>query len=381
MKKFLFAILSVLCFTCLSLGLTACGGNDNTDGDKDGGVTHTHVQASTGFDDSQHYSICSCGEKFDHENHQVKSIDFNATHHYSICACGAEFNKREHMITGNKELCQTCGTTVVYDADSFQNAIDLTQYYDMHISFANDVDLNGFDWLSPAIRINSTRTCTIDGRNFAIIGLNSSIYDYTYGMKFIVKNLTFKNATVTDHEIENNNGGKDKVASLFSSEMLRMGKGCDYTFNNVHVVDCNITTANYGAAFVAYSNGGKIEVVNCSFKGTITGAGSVGVVVGHSISDLTVDGLEIKMGSVISCTDDRGETGQRKAGSVFGTSAHSHDVFGGVQTITVKNVTNNGSVLNVNGVANEHNTDIYGRIVQPDNSKGSCADCVIEYNE
>ncbi len=161
--------------------------------------------------------------------------------------------------------------------------------------------------------------------------------------------------------------------------MLRAGKCSNYTFDNVHVDDCSVSGSNYVGAFVSYSNGGNILVTNCSFKGTLTAGGSVGVVVGHTITNVTVNGLEIKADSQIKCTADRG-TSERKAGSVIGTVAHSHDVFSGVQTIIVKNVTNNGEVVNINGIANPHNTDIYGRIVQPDNSKGACVDCVIVYN-
>ena len=358
MKKFLICLISLIFVVC-TLGLIACGGGDQP--------PHTHVEASFGSDDTHHFSVCECGETFNKKEHDYSSSDFDALYHWAVCSCGKEHSKGEHQIRGAANVCSTCQTTIISDADALWYALDSVSSFSMHLSLSNDIDLADYDWQPITIMDGNKVSCEIDGRGHSIINMNQSLFAETYNIIFKVRNLTFKDANVESHTVSDGTA----CASLFSSEMLRQGVGCNYTFENVHVVDCNITSAKYGAAFVSYSNGGTVKVDKCSFKGTITGDGSVGVAVGHTNGNLYVNGLEVKEGSVIKNTIDLASE-PRKAGAVLGTAAHSHDTLSGVQTVDVKNVTNKGQVVNINGVPNAQAGDLVGRIVQPSHDSDGC---------
>lgn len=331
MKKLLSILLSALLITCLSIGIVGCDGN------KENTPTPTPPAHS----------------------HTLESTDFDATHHWKICVCGDSYDKYEHDWDGGTTYCLTCKVFIVFDADSFQSAIDQTMTFAIKIAFANDVELSNYNYQAPYIGNGKDRVVEIDGRGFGIIGQTKPIYQQTYKMTFNVKNFYFINANVqyTDEAVSN----LANQLGLFSSEYLRTGIACTYNFTNCHIVNATIKSANYCAGFIGYSNGGNINVTNCSFSGSIEAEGSVGIVVGHTIGNVTVNGLELKANSTVKCSQDRG-TSARKAGLVFGTVAYESTVTTNFKpTIIMSNVVNNGTVININGVANADDSDLYGR--------------------
>ncbi len=340
MKKLLTILLSILCVICMSIGMVGCGNSDEkptpTPTPTPTPPAHTHIEQSS---------------------------DFDATHHWKKCECGEPYDKAEHDWDGGTTYCSTCKVFVVYDAESFQEAIDNTMTFGTKMAFANDVDLSNFNYEPPYIGDGDERVVEIDGRGFGIIGQTKPIYEQTYNMTFNVKNLYFINANVQYTE-----GDFSNQLGLFSSEYLRTGIACTYNFTNCHIVNATIKSANYCAGFIGYSNGGNINVTNCSFSGSIEAPGSVGIVVGHTIGNVTVNGLELKANSTVKCSEDRG-TSARKAGLVFGTVAFESTVTTNFKpTIVISNAVNNGTVVNINGVANADNSDLYGRNAAGENA-------------
>ncbi len=344
MKKLLTILLSILFITCLSIGLVGCGGSEETPSPNPA-PTPTPPPAHT---------------------HTEQSSNFDATHHWKECECGEPYDKAEHDWDGGTTYCSTCQVFVVFDAESFQSAIDYTETFGIKMAFANDVDLTNFVYEAPYIGDGNGRTIHIDGRGFGIIGQTKPIYEQTYNMTFNVKNLYFINANV--QYTNDATSGFANQLGLFSSEYLRTGIACTYNFTNCHIVNATIKSANYCAGFIGYSNGGNINVTNCSFSGSIEAPGSVGIVVGHTIGNVTVNGLELKANSTVKCSQDRG-TGARKAGLVFGTVAFESTVTTNFKpTIVISNAVNNGTVVNINGVANADNSDLYGRNAAGENA-------------
>lgn len=169
-----------------------------------------------------------------------------------------------------------------------------------------------------------------------------------------VNDLIIDGAVITDAT------EKDGYVGVFGNDAASIN-GSAFTFNNVHV-KANVTSTNYAGGFVAYVGNSEssssatpqnvLAVNGCSFEGTVTGGGSVGAIVGHEVCIINVTGFEVKQGSVIECTEDRG-TSARKAGALFGTIQGP---------VTVSGIVNNGEVVNVNGAANADDTNLYGRI-------------------
>lgn len=338
MKKLLTILLGLLCVICMSIGMVGCG---NSDEKPTPTPTPTPPPAHT---------------------HIEQSSDFDATHHWKKCECGEIYEKVEHNWSSGRTYCSTCKVFVVFDAESFQAAIDYTMIFGAKIALANDVDLSKFNYEAPLITDGDERKVEIDGRGFGIIGQTTPIYQQTYNMTFNVKNLYFINSNVQYTE-----GVFANQLGLFSSEYLEEGRPCDYSFTNTHVVNATIKSANYCAGFIGYSAGGNIVVNNCSFSGSIEAGGSVGAVVGHTFGNVTVNGFEIKEESTIKCSEDRG-MGARKAGAIFGTITYQSSSTAFKPVATMQNVVNNGTVVNINGVANADNSDLYGRNAAGENA-------------
>ncbi len=140
MKKVSLLVLVCMILSLMLATLTACGEN------------HTHkAGAEYVFDKTNHFKLCSCGEKMESAKHADANNDeacdacgyamnhtvhtygadwaFDATNHYNVCdECKATSNVAAHADTNNDGACDTCAVIMdnehVFDTAWTSDATD-----------------------------------------------------------------------------------------------------------------------------------------------------------------------------------------------------------------------------------------------------------------
>lgn len=211
------------------------------------------------------------------------------------------------------------------------------------ISLENNLDMTG-KTLTPINNVGFT----LNGNNYTISNLNS-----TSSALFVAKAngnvlYTFKNLNLKDCNVTSTNN----YAALF----IGNAESCTKIFiDNCKIENCNVTGEKYSAFFLAYGAGygENVQHIITESKiigGSVTGGGSTGTIVGHAgasdktntiIDKITIDGTTIT-----------GEDAEHE-GLIVGTA---HIGISKISNITASNYT-----LTKNGTNPAH--IMYGRFV------------------
>ena len=222
---------------------------------------------------------------------------------------------------------------VITTADDLVNAFANLNAGDV-LYIAADLDMTG-KTITP---VTGNKGFTMYGNGNTISNLNTTaaalFVDHSGSSSYTFDGVVLENCSVNS----TTNYGALFVGDGDTSDAI--------TITNCVAKNCNVTSAKYAAAFVAYTAGYDVQnngpvysdvlVENCSvIGGSITGGGSTGAAVGHAggnvdttttISNFTVDGVAIN-----------GEDAEH-TGAIVGT-AHIGETI--INNSTYKNVTGN----------------------------------------
>ena len=238
-------------------------------------------------------------------------------------------------------------------AEQLSAALNTTYSSDTIITLMNDITLSG-EWGAHSLNGSNSANLTVNGNNKTIYGLNSSEYYNLGGFNSngLVTNIgagfssvTFKNLTIKDANLTNN-GGASAATGVFVGNTNTV----NVTFDTCSVIGANVNCYEWAGGFIGYTQDvnttkKSVKLINCVVSDSTinTTDSSVGGLVGHNYTDLTITGCQIKGTTIIKCAEDR--TGKAaKAGYLIGTvNAGSASI----SNITVENTvtldTNNGT--------------------------------------
>lgn len=149
-------------------------------------------------------------------------------------------------------------------------------------------------------------------------GFNSNGLVTNIGAGF--SSVTFKNLTIEGANLTNN-GGESAATGVFVGNTNTV----NVTFDTCTVTGANINSYKYAGGFIGYTQDVNTTKKTVTFKNCVvsdsninTTDSSVGGLVGHNYTDLTITGCQIKGNTTIKCAEDR--TGEdAKAGYLIGT--------------------------------------------------------------
>ena len=236
----------------------------------------------------------------------------------------------------------------VFTAENLSAALNNTYSADMTIKLMNDITLSG-EWGAHALNATNSAALIIDGNGKTINGLTSTNYYKVNGFNSngLVTSIgagfsrvNFKNLTVSGAKLENNDGRGTDYSTSASGLFVGDTNTVNVTFDSCTVIGAKINSYKYAGGFIGYAqdvNDTKkiITFTNCVVIDSEinTTDSSVGGLVGHNYTDLSISGCQIKGDTTIKCAEDR--TGSvAKAAYLIGT------VNGGsatISNITVEN--------------------------------------------
>lgn len=216
----------------------------------------------------------------------------------------------------------------VSTAEQLSSALNATYSSDTNIKLANDITLSG-EWGEHSLNGSNNAKLVIDGNGKTIYGLTSSSYYNLGGFNSngLVTNIgagfssvTFKNLTIKDANLTNN-GGASAATGVFVGNTNTV----NVTFDTCTVTGAHINSYKYAGGFIGYTQDVNTTKKTVTFKNCVvsdsninTTDSSVGGLVGHNYTDLTITGCQIKGNTTIKCAEDR--TGEdAKAGYLIGT--------------------------------------------------------------
>lgn len=216
----------------------------------------------------------------------------------------------------------------VSTAEQLSSALNATYSSDTNIKLANDITLSG-EWGAHSLNGSNNAKLVIDGNGKTIYGLTSSSYYNLGGFNSngLVTNIgagfssvTFKNLTIEGANLTNN-GGESAATGVFVGDTNTV----NVTFDTCTVTGANINSYKYAGGFIGYTQDVNTTKKTVTFKNCVvsdsninTTDSSVGGLVGHNYTDLTITGCQIKGNTTIKCAEDR--TGEdAKAGYLIGT--------------------------------------------------------------
>ena len=251
----------------------------------------------------------------------------------------------------------------VSTAEQLSSALNATYSSDTNIKLANDITLSG-EWGEHSLNGSNNAKLVIDGNGKTIYGLTSSSYYNLGGFNSngLVTNIgagfssvTFKNLTIKDANLTNN-GGASAATGVFVGNTNTV----NVTFDTCTVKGAKVNCYKWAGGFIGYTQDVNTTKKTVTFKNCVvsdsninTTDSSVGGLVGHNYTDLTITGCQIKGNTTIKCAEDR--TGSAaKAGYLIGT------VNGG--SATISNITVEGTVsLDTMGGTTYDTTKYVGR--------------------
>lgn len=216
----------------------------------------------------------------------------------------------------------------VSTAEQLSSALNATYSSDTNIKLANDITLSG-EWGEHSLNGSNNAKLVIDGNGKTIYGLTSSSYYNLGGFNSngLVTNIgagfssvTFKNLTIEGANLTNN-GGASAATGVFVGNTNTV----NVTFDTCTVTGAHINSYKYAGGFIGYTQDVNTTKKTVTFKNCVvsdsninTTDSSVGGLVGHNYTDLTITGCQIKGNTTIKCAEDR--TGEdAKAGYLIGT--------------------------------------------------------------
>ena len=251
----------------------------------------------------------------------------------------------------------------VSTASELSSALNATYTEDTTVMLTNDITLTG-EWGAHSLNGSNNANLVIDGNGKTIYGLTSSSYYNLGGFNSngLVTNIgagfssvTFKNLTIKDANLTNN-GGASAATGVFVGNTNTV----NVTFDTCTVKGAKVNCYKWAGGFIGYTQDVNTTKKTVTFKNCVvsdsninTTDSSVGGLVGHNYTDLTITGCQIKGNTTIKCAEDR--TGSAaKAGYLIGT------VNGG--SATISNITVEGTVsLDTMGGTTYDTTKYVGR--------------------
>ena len=216
----------------------------------------------------------------------------------------------------------------VSTAEQLSSALNATYSSDTNIKLANDITLSG-EWGEHSLNGSNNAKLVIDGNGKTIYGLtSSSCYNLGgFNSNGLVTNIgagfssvTFKNLTIKDANLTNN-GGASAATGVFVGNTNTV----NVTFDTCTVTGAHINSYKYAGGFIGYTQDVNTTKKTVTFKNCVvsdsninTTDSSVGGLVGHNYTDLTITGCQIKGNTTIKCDENRnGDVA--KAGYLIGT--------------------------------------------------------------
>lgn len=251
----------------------------------------------------------------------------------------------------------------VSTASELSAALNKTYTEDTTVMLTKDITLTG-EWGEHSLDGRNNANLTINGNGNTIYGLTSTNYYSGNGfnsnglvthIKSGLSSVTFKNLTINGATLTNN-GGDSAATGVFVGDINTV----NVTFDTCTVKGANVNCYKWAGGFIGYTQDvntikKSVKLINCvvSNSNINTTDSSVGGLVGHNYTDLTITGCQIKGTTSIKCAEYR--TGSAaKAGYLIGT------VNGG--SATISNITVEGTVsLDTMGGTTYDTTKYVGR--------------------
>ncbi|MBQ3596574.1 MAG: hypothetical protein II988_02020 [Clostridia bacterium] len=276
--------------------------------------------------------------------------------------------------------CKNAGCsqkTITYDSIEITNAdqlVALNQYFagsykfngaSLKVTIKNDIDMTGKSWTPIKISANNRFAYTFEGAASGVTITNLNVTgDYAgffgeVSKELTVKNITVKNSVFTSEEFED----------CYAGGLIAFVNGAKVTVNNCSVVDCQIN--GYSAAGAIYGKAYKetadsqpiiIEISNVTVDGnTITSDGFAGGFYGIG-ADAPVNALVVNMGKFV-LTDNTitsNALDQLSAGVFVGKIGYSRLFFETAGNATVSQIASSNQATS-NGTEISANSRLYGR--------------------
>ena len=348
--------------------------NDKADGDKAGGVvgylnSGSSVTGCT-VTGSTITAIRDCGSVVGMSSGTVTgNTAQDCTVYYSTDndeQIGGEIaGKRANGVSDNTANNVTVVRQLaVATAEQLSAALNATYSVDTTILLTDNINLADVAWGAHALNGSNNAQLTIDGNGKTISNLTS----YTYAKKggfnsnglvtsigagfsrVVFKNLTVANATLT------NDGGESAATGVFVGNTNTV----EIAFDNCTVTGAKIDCYKWAGGFVGYAQDVNTDKKTITFNNCVvidseikTTDSSVGGLVGHNCTDLTITGCKIMGYSTIVCAEDRNNN-VAKAGYLLGTANQGNT--------TISNITVDSTVkLDTMGGTPYDNPKIVGR--------------------
>ena len=230
----------------------------------------------------------------------------------------------------------------VFTAENLSAALNNTYSADMTIKLMNDITLSG-EWGAHALNATNSAALIIDGNGKTINGLTSTNYYKVNGFNSNglvtsigagFSSVTFKNLTVSGAKLENDDGLGTDYSSSASGVFVGDTNTVNVTFDSCTVIGAKINSYKYAGGFIGYAQDVNDIKKTITFNNCVvidseinTTDSSVGGLVGHNYTKLSISGCQIKGHTTIKCAEDRMGS-VAKAGYLIGT------VNGGSATIS-----------------------------------------------
>lgn len=257
----------------------------------------------------------------------------------------------------------------VSTASELSAALNKTYTEDTTVMLTKDITLTG-EWGKHSLDGRNNANLTINGNGKTIYGLTSSSYYNLGGFNSngLVTNIgagfssvTFKNLTISGARLTNEGGDSNEDRnSAATGVFVGNTNTVNVTFDTCTVKGAKVNCYKWAGGFIGYTQDVNTTKKTVTFKNCVvsdsninTTDSSVGGLVGHNYTDLTITGCQIKGNTTIKCAENR--TGSAaKAGYLIGT------VNGG--SATISNITVEGTVsLDTMGGTTYDTTKYVGR--------------------
>lgn len=203
------------------------------------------------------------------------------------------------------------------------------------VEILQDIELEG-DWTS-----SSANYCdiTINGNGYTISGLTNPLLSAIGPGKLTVKELSFDSAALSSATA---NVGVGAIVGF-----INCSGGCEVLIEDCHMSNSTVTAYQWAGAFVGATEtpqqGPKtVKFVDCTVTDSTfsTTDGGCGALIGHSYCDTTIEDCEVLGTTSVTCTEDRNNTGDAKAGYLIGTESIGTLTLSGnsvAETVTLSN--------------------------------------------
>lgn len=262
-------------------------------------------------------------------------------------------NGDQEIIHGNRDKVVTVSTPDEFIA-AMQLIADDSVKDDITINIENDIDMTGVSW-TPVVMAtqNSTATITINGSSNSIVGLSApllagGVENQNGQEKLIINNLLIQNSTMSSANTSGSGAFIECVAGLESVEL-----------NNCHLINSTLVSSSpntgglIGNTYAAVNANNRvattITLTNCSVEGSnITGAGTVGGILGHASEDSEVTTV-LEDCYVMNTKLTTTQAGAKGIGTIVGTVDHGQTeitncTFTGITEVPVSGESNTEDV-------------------------------------